>query len=488
MSISKTFIVSGLVLSLVTACSPKNRDKAESPTTPPPAPAPVASPMAMPTVMPISSGVPFSDKLDGQFSAFRVEDEELKKITNYDPKNVENLNKTDGPLKRYTGFKDNEGNSYTDAANDLLITYLRKHAQAEQKSGDFFDNLKLADSIRDVRVQSLNKNKVVISLQLLSSVVDEDDDRDQKSPTRDQDKDQNRGQKVPDQKRPDQSQKDQGQQGQSEQDQKGDKSLGNFKNRASLGSGKSTSTKKTISELTLCGHLNDRTAKLRVSNSIKKSDLIESAELRCLDLDDSACETSVLRITAKNGAVADVVLRNTIADLSIKMNEKQNTLSNNFKSIRRMFYNSLYRTEFDQPIIEKTVFNSFAVVNGRSGLVIKLIMDKAEALLFKAPLVSSSSDNSDVSVDMKHNIKAGDLTYEEMQKSRNEANISYADMIDEAKLSKNNGLGQIQITLSLNGQSALAGNQDPIFLKVLRIVKPIVNLEEDDDIFIGSDN
>jgi hypothetical protein len=468
---TKNLLVCGLVLSLIMACSPKNRDKTESPTTPPPAPAP--SPMVMPTVMPVSPGVPFSDKLDDQFSAFRVEDEELKKITDYDPKNIENLNKTDGPLKRFTGFKDNDGNSYTDAASDLLITFLRKHAQTEQKSGgDFFDNLKLADSIREVKVQSLNSNKVVIGLQLLSSAIDEDDDRDQKSPTKDQDRDQ----KLPDQKQPEQK----------IPDQKGDKYSGNFKNR-SLSLGKSSSTKKTISEITLSGHFNDRAAKLRVTNSKKKSDLIESAELRCLDLDDSTCETSVLRITAKNGAVADVVLRNTIADLSIKMNEKQNTLSNNFKSIRRMFYNSLYRTELDQPIIEKTVFNSFAVVNGRSGLVIKLIMDKAEALLFKAPLISTSSNNSEVNIDMKHNIKAGDLTDEEMQKSRNEANISYTDMIDEAKLSRNNGLGQVQITLKLNGQSALAGNQDPIFLKVLRIVKPIVNLDEDTFVF-GSDN
>jgi hypothetical protein len=453
----KKSIFCAVLLSFAIGCSPKKRNKSEAPTAPPPMPlasplaTPLVTPMATPWVSPVPTGQPFRGGANNDFGSSWVDEEELKPVENYNPKNVENLNKTDGAVKRFTGSRDSKGDNYTDAASDSLMAYLRKQAQSESVADNRVDNLKFAESIREVKIQSLTYGKVEIKVKVLVE--------SKKSKKAKSDQTQTMGQDKRD-----------------SQD-----------NKTNAFTSQTNRNKKIAIELTLTGNINDRFAKLKNGRSGSKDSVISAGEFRCVDLDEESCETSILRLKSKDGAMADVVLRKTIAELHVNYNEKQDNKSDKFRTFVRLFENTRFRTHFDQPIVEKTLFDSFAVVNGRSELAVKVLLEKAEALVFKAPLISSMKPNNEVNVDTKRNLSAGDLTDEELRKSKNIYGISYGDMIEEAKLVKNNGLGQIQIDLKLKSGDSTADIAEIFNLRILRIVKPIIELDED-SIFFELDN
>jgi hypothetical protein len=473
----RSLIINLLALSLVISCSSKKRHKNQSSSNPPPIAVPfgvpvgipVGNPATNPLSLPTSTPLPINHSNESRHhSAYDTNNNsysrtgsdrnddgkhpndrhDIKGInpnsdSNYNPKDPRNLDNSDTTQKKYTGYADKNNNTYTDASPDALMNFLREYEASVISDDVRVKNLLFASSIIDAKIQSFCRDCVVIKLKILTAT-----NQNNKSHNESHKKSKHHPNTI----------------------------IPNNNVTNSI------FDKKNTVELTLSGYLNNRVARMELNNTTEKK-LIRSGDFRCLDLDDNSCETALLRVSAKNGAVAEIILRRTNADLIVNMNEQQNFLSNNFKSIRRMFYNTLYRTEYNQPIISRTLFNTFAVVNGRSGLTIKLEMDKAEPLYFKAPLVSISQSNNELNIPMKRNVRFSDLTDEEAQKNDYITGIDYNDLINEALLTKNNGLGQIEITLNLNKQSLSSKDEDPIILKILRINKPLVFIDEDNIFF-----
>lgn len=435
---SKNIFICALVISMALACSPKKRSKIEEPATPPPVPSPTYTPVTVPSVIPLPSGAPQSNSPSTPFKSglskspgtFGVEEEETKPLKNYNPANTENLNKNNGPVKRYTGYKDSSDNFYTDASHDFLITFLREQQQHENDSTQRAANSRLAESIREVKFKGLESGKVEIKVSAAFS--------DSKSAS------------------------------------------------AEKNQSKSGKVSKNKVDYTLKGYLQFGLAKLSIHSDKSHGEVISVAELQCLDLDENSCDTSLLKLRNNTGAEAFVILRNTLGTAAINMNEKQDYLSDSFKSFLKLRNRSLFVSgnPNNEPFIEKVVVSSFAVVNGRSEITLRLILAYAKSLIFKAPLYAPPTSSNSVNVAVKRVVNSADLHFEELPNVECDCGIDFNNLIDRATLTKNNGLGQVQIVLNLTKQGGFTNKEeDSVVMEVSRKLKPIVDLNEDSTFF-----
>jgi hypothetical protein len=434
MAATSKILIGALLISVVVACSPKKRSKIEEPTAPPPLQTAVPSytPVAMPSVMPLPSGIPKNNSTSTPFKSgapkshgtFDVEEDEKKPLKNYNPGNNSSLDQNNGLVKRYTGFKDSSDNFYTDASHDFLITFLREELQKETEAAKRLENSRFAESIREVKFKGLDSGK--IEIKILSAQADTT------------------------------------------------KAKKGYRH-----------TKKNA-EYSLSGYLQFGVAKLRANKNAGVGEAIAVAELQCLDIDDGSCETSLLKLRTHSGAEAFVILRKTLGTAAINMNEKQDYLSNSFKTFLKLRNRSLFVTDNRErdPFIEKVVVSSFAVVNGRSEVTVRLILAYAKSLLFKAPLYAPPTSSNSVNVTAKRTVNSSDISFEELPNVDCDCGIDFNSLIEKAVLTRNNGLGQVQFTLDMTKQGGYPGkDEDPVVMEVLRKIKPIIDLNEDSTFF-----
>ncbi|MNK92310.1 hypothetical protein D3C87_1124300 [compost metagenome] len=118
--------------------------------------------------------------------------------------------------------------------------------------------------------------------------------------------------------------------------------------------------------------------------------------------------------------------------------------------------------------------SSWEVVNGRSGFVFTTKGYNDELLAFSGPLLSQDGSNA-VNVRLNRIGKDEDNSLDLI--SVRNSRLNYANTIQEARLIANNGLGQIRLSVKMRKRNNYA--QDKFAVTVMKMIKPIVDLEDD---------
>lgn len=197
--------------------------------------------------------------------------------------------------------------------------------------------------------------------------------------------------------------------------------------------------------------------------------------LKCVDL-DGGCETAMARLEIGNGrgfGVAYVIFRNSKADLYFHLPAKENYSGNpEFYTLSDYFISTIQDRNTTSKIAKRTL-SSWEVVNGRSGFVFTTKGYNDELLAFAGPLLSQDGSNS-VNV-LLNRIGKDDENSLDLMAVR-ASRLNYANTIQDARLIANNGLGQIRLSLKMRKRNNYA--QDRVNITVMRTIKPIVDLDD----------
>ncbi|MGZ3771524.1 MAG: hypothetical protein ACXVCP_18200 [Bdellovibrio sp.] len=198
--------------------------------------------------------------------------------------------------------------------------------------------------------------------------------------------------------------------------------------------------------------------------------------LKCVDL-DGGCETTFVRLKingASSSAIINLIFRNSSADLYFYLPSDQEQSSNpEFLTFQDYILNSIKQIDTKDKI--KTVrMNSWEVVNGRSGINLSIKGYNDELVAFSGPLLAPEVGNA-VNVVLSR-VNYDQDSSKDMVSSKN-TKLNYANSIGDARITANNGLGQVRIQLKMRKRGDYA--QDVITVTFMRSIKPIVDLTDD---------
>lgn len=231
----------------------------------------------------------------------------------------------------------------------------------------------------------------------------------------------------------------------------------------------------------LAGGLSDgRASKLRLVNSGNGERTTGAYNVagtaKCLDL-DGGCETVMTRLEIGNGVgfgVAYVVFRNSKADLYFHLPAVEKYSGNpEFHTLSDYFISTIKDLN-TRAKIQKRTLSSWEVVNGRSGFTFTTKGYNDELLAFSGPLLSQDGSNA-VNVRLNRVGKDQDNSLDLI--AVRDSKLNYANTIQEARLIANNGLGQIRLSVKMRKRNNYA--QDRFAVSVMKTIKPIVDLEDD---------
>lgn len=196
--------------------------------------------------------------------------------------------------------------------------------------------------------------------------------------------------------------------------------------------------------------------------------------LKCVDL-DGGCDNTFVRVkigTSPTSAIVNLVFRNSTADLYVHF-AAQNSSNPEFLWMKEFFVNSIQQLDVMNRI--KTVrMSSWEVVNGRSGVAVSMKGVNNELLAFAGPLLAPEAGTG-VNVNLSRIAKDQEDTLDLI--SLDNTKLTYANSIGEARLVANNGLGQIRLLLKMRKRGAYA--QDQFTVTLMRRIKPLVDLTDD---------
>ncbi|QDK47090.1 hypothetical protein DOM22_18940 [Bdellovibrio sp. ZAP7] len=195
--------------------------------------------------------------------------------------------------------------------------------------------------------------------------------------------------------------------------------------------------------------------------------------LQCLDL-DGKCETTLVKVElgwSGSASHIDIVFRQSNADLFFKMSPGSGNPEYDF--IKDMAVNT-FEKKSGTNRVQSSKMSSWEVVNGRAGFTVVLKTFENQMLAFSGPLVSPQSGNST------------NVTLKRLAKDPNEdddigrqANLTYQNMIGEARLTANNGLGQIRLVFKMRKYGTY--KQDVFAITFMRRSKPVIDLNDYQD-------
>jgi hypothetical protein len=198
--------------------------------------------------------------------------------------------------------------------------------------------------------------------------------------------------------------------------------------------------------------------------------------LKCVDL-DGGCETAMARLEVGcNGGfgVAYVVFRNSKADLYFQLPAVDAYSGNPEFYVLSDYFISTIKDLKTTAKIQKRTLGSWEVVNGRSGFTFTLKGYNDELLAFTGPLLAQDGSNA-------VNVRLGRIGKDEENSldllAVRSSKLNYANTIQEARLVANNGLGQLRLVAKMRKRNNFA--QDRFAVTVMRTIKPIVDLEDD---------
>jgi hypothetical protein len=335
----------------------------------------------------------------------------------YEPVDPRAVESTDFD-KRYTGMTDPDGLFYTGSSTDKLLTYLRlRNEDPNLDMGVKSRNLDAAQSIRSARLsRDKDTGDVVISLKI-----------------------------------------------------KEGQNLKNYVLAGGVNEGEGASKV----------HL----AKGRNGLKTTGSQTI-SGKIKCLDA-DGGCETIFARLIVENTsspvptaiggstgsrAVVAILFRESLADIHASLAKSSGNPE--YENIRKFWINSDYDSNTDMKL-KAAVLKSFEVVNGRSGFDVQIIGENRQLISLGGPLLAPDAGTSvDIPasrmVDPQDSSDIEDLT---------SYKFDLANFIGSAKITNNNGLGQVRIALKM--RKRVGYSQEGFKLTVMRIIKQTVEPNEE---------
>jgi hypothetical protein len=196
--------------------------------------------------------------------------------------------------------------------------------------------------------------------------------------------------------------------------------------------------------------------------------------LQCLDL-DGGCQTTLVKVDLGYSGSAshiDIVFRQSVADLYFKMSRGSGNPE--YDALKELAINT-FDTHEGTNRVKTSKMNSWEVVNGRAGFNVVLRTYDNQLLAFSGPLVSPQSGNST------------NVTLKPLAKDPNEDNdgisnggkLNLQNMIGEARLVANNGLGQLRIVFKMRKFSTF--KQDVFAITFMRRSKPVIDLNDRQD-------
>lgn len=192
------------------------------------------------------------------------------------------------------------------------------------------------------------------------------------------------------------------------------------------------------------------------------------ATLHCVDL-DGTCESSFVRFKNGSGIVA-VILRNTESGLYANF-PKNESDSYEYSKLSRYIWNSTGGLNVSDRF-DRIVYESFEVVNGKSGFRATMIGRDAEVLSFAAPLVAPEvGTNVNASVDRTIPSFIDELI------GLNDVQTDLANMITDTRLVNNNSQGRVSVSIKLRGSSP--GRKDLFKFTFTRKVNPLMTLSSE---------
>ncbi|WP_413582868.1 hypothetical protein [Bdellovibrio sp. HCB288] len=211
----------------------------------------------------------------------------------------------------------------------------------------------------------------------------------------------------------------------------------------------------------------------RAGNGTKTTGSLPShGTLQCLDL-DGKCETTLVKAElgyAGSASKFDIVFRQSIADLHFKMPLSKNG-NPEYDVMRDLAKNSKEYNQSSNSV--KTAFmNTWEVVNGRSGFTVTITTRSNQLLAFAGPLVAPQSGNA-TNIVLKP-LKTDPNADEDGLTSSGK--LSYQNMIGEARLTANNGLGQLRIVFKMRKLATF--KQDAFAITFMRRIKPVIDLND----------
>ncbi len=196
--------------------------------------------------------------------------------------------------------------------------------------------------------------------------------------------------------------------------------------------------------------------------------------LQCLDL-DGGCEATLVKVELGYSGSAshiDIVFRQSVADLYFKMSRGSGNPE--YDVLKELAINT-FDTHTGSNRVKTSTMNSWEVVNGRAGFNVVLRTYDNQLLAFSGPLVSPQSGNS-TNVILKPLAKDPNV---EDDGIGNGGKLNILNMIGEARLTANNGLGQIRIVFKMRKFNTY--KQDLFAITFMRRSKPVIDLNDYQD-------
>ncbi|WP_413585638.1 hypothetical protein [Bdellovibrio sp. HCB274] len=200
--------------------------------------------------------------------------------------------------------------------------------------------------------------------------------------------------------------------------------------------------------------------------------LLSRGTLQCLDL-DGGCESTLVKVDlgySGSASKIDIVFRQSIADLHFKMPLSKN--GNPEYDVMRDLANNSKKYNQSENSVKSAFMNTWEVVNGRAGFTVVITTRSNQLLAFSGPLVSPQSGNS-TNIVLKP-LKADPNADEDGLSSTGK--LSYQNMIGEARLTANNGLGQLRIVFKMRKLATY--KQDAFAITFMRRIKPVIDLND----------
>lgn len=194
--------------------------------------------------------------------------------------------------------------------------------------------------------------------------------------------------------------------------------------------------------------------------------------LQCLDL-DGGCQTTLVKADLGYSGSAshiDIVFRQSIADLHFKL-PAEGSGNPEYDVMEEMALNT-YKYKKGDNRVKTSFMHSWEVANGRAGFSVVLRTYTNELLAFSGPLVSPEAGNS-TNVVLKRLTK--DPTQDDDGIS-NGGKLNFQNMIGEARLTANNGLGQLRIVFKMRKLARY--KQDVFAIVFMRRTKPVIDLND----------
>jgi hypothetical protein len=194
--------------------------------------------------------------------------------------------------------------------------------------------------------------------------------------------------------------------------------------------------------------------------------------LQCLDL-DGKCEATLVKVDLGYSGSAshiDIVFRQSIADLHFILPE-EGSGNPEYDVMEEMALNT-YKYRKGDNRVKTSFMHSWEVANGRAGFSIILRTYTNELLAYSGPLVSPESGNS-TSVVLKP------LTIDPTRDDdgiNNGGKLNFQNMIGEARLTANNGLGQLRVVFKMRRLARY--KQDMFAIVFMRRAKPVIDLND----------